>query len=63
MRIVQNPESGEVSIELENDEVYDMEEHLAALMEFVTKQAIDVHRLINSYWKIVGRLDELGIKL
>jgi hypothetical protein len=63
MRIVQNPESGEVSIELENDEVYDMEEHLAALMEFVTKQAIDVHRLINSYRKIVGRLDELGIKL
>ena len=59
MKIVQNPESGEVHIKLRNDEVYDIEEHLAALMEFATQQAIEVHRLTNSYRKIVGRLDEL----
>ncbi|MEP6517442.1 hypothetical protein [Microcoleus vaginatus] len=62
MRIVQNPESGEVSIQLQNDEVYDMEEHLAALMEFLTQQAIEIHRLRNSYRKIVGRLDSLEIR-
>ncbi|MEG4977222.1 hypothetical protein [Microcoleus sp. K4-B3] len=63
MKIVQNPESGEVYIKLKNDEVYDVEEHLATLMEFVTKQAVDVHRLTNSYRKLVGRLDELERKL
>ncbi|MEG4964563.1 MULTISPECIES: hypothetical protein [unclassified Microcoleus] len=64
MKIVRNPESGEVHIKLKNDEVYDIEEHLAALMEFVTKQAVEVHRLTNSYRKIVRRLDQLeGISI
>ncbi|MEG4109010.1 hypothetical protein [Microcoleus sp. S13_C5] len=62
MKILQNAETGEVYIELKNDEVYDIEEHLAALMEFVTKQAIEIHRLRNSYRKIVGRLDSLEIR-
>ncbi|MEG4842478.1 hypothetical protein [Microcoleus sp. B9-D4] len=63
MKIVQNPETGEVCIELKNDEVYDIEEHLMALTEFVSKQAVDVFRLTNSYRKIVGRLDSLEIRI
>ncbi|NQE37524.1 hypothetical protein [Microcoleus asticus] len=62
MKIVQNPESGEVHIKLKNDEVYDIEEHLAALMEFVTEQAIEVHRLTDSHRKIVERLNSLEIR-
>ncbi|MEG4396486.1 hypothetical protein [Microcoleus sp. BROC3] len=63
MKIEQNPESGEVHIKFENDEEeYNIEQHLAALMEFVTKQAIEIHRLRKSYRKIVGRLDSLEIR-
>jgi hypothetical protein len=57
MKIVQNPESGEVNIQLDQDEKYDIEEHLNALIEFVSKQAIKIHDLNNSCNKIVERLD------
>jgi hypothetical protein len=57
MKIVQNPESGEVGIQLDQDEKYDIEEHLNALIDFVSIQAIKIHDLNNSCKKIVERLD------
>jgi hypothetical protein len=57
MKIVQNSETGEVGIQLEENEKYDIEEHLEALMNFLLKQAIKIHELDNSCKKIVERLD------
>lgn len=37
MKIKQNPENGQIFIELSHNEVHDIEEHLDALMEFVTE--------------------------
>jgi hypothetical protein len=53
MKIVQDPESGEVGIQLDQDEKYDIEEHLNALIDFVSIQAIKIHDLNNSCKKIV----------
>ena len=57
MKIVQDSESGEIGIQLGQDEKYDIEEHLQALTDFVTKQAIKFHELTNSYKELVGSLD------
>jgi len=63
MRIVQNPESGEVGIQLEQDEKYEIEEHLESLMDFVVKNALETHKLIKSYKELVQRFDLLERKL
>jgi len=59
MKIVQNPESGEIGIQLEQNEKYNIGEHLSALIEFVCKQAIETYQLTNSYKKLSERLDAL----
>ena len=63
MKIVQNPESGEVGIQLEQDEKYDIEEHLESLMDFVVKNALETHKLIKSYKELLERLDVLEERL
>jgi hypothetical protein len=40
MKIKQNPLTGEINYQLDIDEVYDASNHLAALSEFVSIQAI-----------------------
>lgn len=62
MKIVQNPENGQILIHLKNDEVYDIEQHLDALMQFVSEQAVITFKLKSSYSKILKRLDELEQK-
>ena len=59
MKIVQDSESGEVGIQLGENEKYDIEEHLQSLIEFVTQQAIKSHELSNSYKELVKRLEAL----
>lgn len=59
MKIVQNPESGEIRFQLDKNEKYDMENHLDALIEFVCEQAVKTHKLINHYQELVKRLDRL----
>jgi len=63
LKIKQDPENGEILIELQNNEEYDTEEHLQALTDFVRQQAVETHRHTNSYRKIVQRLDELERKI
>ena len=63
MKIKQNPGNGEILIELQNNEEYDIEEHLQALTNFVKQQAVETYRHTNSYRKIVQRLDELEQKV
>lgn len=63
MKIKQNPENGEILIELQNNEEYGIEEHLQALTDFVRQQAVETYRHTNSYRKIVQRLDELEQKI
>jgi hypothetical protein len=62
MKIIQD-ELGSINIQLNNNETYNLENHVEALMDFVCKQAITTYRLTNSYRKIVGRLDELERKV
>jgi flagellin-specific chaperone FliS len=59
MKIVQNPISGEINIQLDRDEKYDTEEDLEALTNFVFKKALEIHQLTNSYKKLSERLDAL----
>jgi len=59
MKIVQNPESGEINIQLDANETYGIEEHLDALMEFVIKQARETSQLTNFCKKLSERLDAL----
>jgi hypothetical protein len=60
MKIVQDSESGEVDIQLkENEEEYDIEEHLQSLTEFVFKQAIKLHELSNYCKQLEKRLEAL----
>ena len=63
MKIKQNPENGEILIELQNNEEYGIKEHLQALTDFVRQQAVETYRHTNSYRKIVQRLDELEQKI
>ncbi|MEG4290618.1 hypothetical protein Q5692_18900 [Microcoleus sp. C2C3] len=62
MKILQNS-AGETYIQLDQNEEYDIEEHLQALMDFTCKQAVETYGLVNSYEKIVRRLDELEAKI
>lgn len=62
MKIEQDPENGQILIKLGQNEKFNNEELLEALFDFVSKQAIEVYRLRNSYRKIVGRLNELDLK-
>jgi hypothetical protein len=45
MKIVQNPESGEVGIQYDQNEKYDRKEHLQTLTAFVTQQALKTYEL------------------
>jgi hypothetical protein len=63
MRIVQDSKTGQVGIELGKDEEYDIEEHLHALTEFLSKQAVKFHELSSSYHELVKRLTALEIVL
>jgi hypothetical protein len=62
MKIVQDSESGQVNIQLTQDE-YDIEEHLHSLTDFISKQAIKLHELNNSYEELVKRFDALATEL
>ena len=62
-RIVQDPETGKVGIQIKKDEKYDIEEHLDLLTEFLIKKAVETHELRNSHNKLVARLDECEEKL
>jgi hypothetical protein len=62
MKILQDPDSGKAIVQLASNESYDIEEILSALLEFVSKQAVEVYRLTHSYREIVHRLDELESK-
>lgn len=63
VKIVQDSETGKVGIRIEQDEKYDIEEHLQVLMEFATEKAIGTHELMKSHEKLVTRLDECEKKL
>jgi len=60
MKIVQNPESGEIGIQLNENEEYCMENQLDVLMEFVCKEAVKTHQLSKAYEEIFKRLDGRG---
>jgi hypothetical protein len=60
MKIVQNPESGEIGIQLDENEEYNMENQLDALMQFVCEEAVKTHQLIKFYQEIAKRLDRCG---
>jgi len=57
MKIVQDLTSGKVSLQLGQNEKYDIEEYVEALAKFVAEQAIKIHELSNSYKKLVERLE------
>jgi hypothetical protein len=59
MKIIQCLESGELTIQLENNEKYDREEHLQALTEFGFSPAINLDKLTNSYKQVVEGLEVL----
>ena len=63
MKIVQNPESGEVGIELGENENYYIEDNLDALERFVAEKAIEIHKLAKSYKELLERLDVLEERL
>jgi hypothetical protein len=59
MKIVQDPESGKVGIQLKKNEQYDLEDHLQSLTEFLSVQALEIHQLKLSYKRAVERLEAL----
>ncbi len=63
MKIVQNPENGQIGIQLDQDEVYDVEEHLSVLMNFTVEQAVTVFTIKSSFNKILERLEQLENKI
>lgn len=63
MKITQNSENGQILLYLKQDETYDIEEHLDALMEFTTEQAVIVFTLKSSYNKILQQLEQLQNKV
>jgi hypothetical protein len=60
MKIVQDPESGEIKFHLDENEKYYIEEQLDVLMKFVCEQAIKTHQLTKCYQEIAKRLDGCG---
>jgi hypothetical protein len=62
MKIVQCLKSGEIQIQLENNEKYDIEEHLHGLTDLLASQAIKLHELTNSFKQLVKRLEVLEKK-
>lgn len=63
MNIRQNPETGQIQIYLKAGEVPDVEERLLAWTDFASEQSVTIFRLVNSYRKIVGRLDNIEAQL
>lgn len=63
MQIRQNPETGQIQIYLEAGEVPDVEERLQAWTDFAFEQSVILFRLVNSYRKIVGRLDNIEAQI
>lgn len=59
MKIVQDPESGKVCIQLKHNKQYDLENHLQALTEFLSVQALEIHQLKLSYERVIQRLEAL----
>jgi hypothetical protein len=61
MKIVQDPESGEIKFQLDGNEKYYIEEQLDTLMKFVCEQAVKTHQLTKLYEEIAKqRLDGCG---
>lgn len=63
MQVRQNPETGRIQIYLKAGEVPDVEERLLAWTDFASEQSVTLFRLVNSYRKIVGRLDKIEAQL
>ncbi len=59
MKIIQNPENGQIAIHLNHDEVYNVEDHLDALMNFTIEQSVIIFHQKNSFNKILQRLERL----
>ncbi len=63
VKIVQDPESGKVGVQVKHDEQYDIEEHIQLLTEFAGEQALKNHELRKSHEGLVTRLGECEKKL
>lgn len=62
MKIIQNPENGQIRVHLDHGEEYDLENHLAALTEFLIEQAQTIFDLKCSHKKLLenwAQLDRL----
>ncbi len=57
MKIVQDPASGEITFQLDENEKYDTGELLNVLLQFVCEQAVKIHQLTKSHQEIAKRLD------
>ena len=55
-KIVQDSESGEIGIQVKEDEEYDIEEHLQLLTEFASEQGVKTHELKKTQDGLVARL-------
>ncbi|MEG3900164.1 MULTISPECIES: hypothetical protein [unclassified Microcoleus] len=63
MKIEQDSQTGQIQCRLDTGEKYDFDEHLTALSEFVSCQAVKNFRLTKSYRKLVQRLNETEAKI
>lgn len=63
MKFKQDSETGKLQVYLDAGETPDVEKQLQALTDFVSQQSVTLFRLVNSYRKIVRRLDEIEAKL
>jgi hypothetical protein len=63
VKIVQNPESGKIGLQVKHNEEHDIDGHLQLLTEFVSEQAVKTHELRKSIEEIVTRLGKCEKKL
>jgi hypothetical protein len=63
VKIVQDPESGKVGVQIREHEKYDIKEHLQLLMEFVGEEAFKNNESRKSYKELLTRLGECEKKL
>jgi hypothetical protein len=57
MKLVLNADTGEINIQLENDEEYFIEQHLDGLTKFVCEESVKVHTLTKLLQKFTERVE------
>jgi hypothetical protein len=62
IKIVKDP-NGKVGIQIKGHEKYDIGEHLEALTEFISEEAVRSHNLQESHERLLTRLGECEKKL